>query len=391
MNLVVFNMSNVFDWRRGVVNRNFFVVRELLRSGKFEKVLLVDFLAVRCVGRSFGLRRTARYWRDCLLPLKGKRRLSARHVIWNGEKVFGVGQPVPVFSGFGVTGSWRVDLALVQKAMQEQGMDPAQTVVWSYNAFLPQALELAHSQTVFDAVDDWSLHASYKKEAAMLRQNYQRIGELAARIFTVSQGLVNNFPAGKAQWVPNGVDLDAFAKPNSPAPEIKPLPKPIIGYIGTVQERLDFKLLQTVCRRHQDKSFVFIGPVWGGVQAEANQLKQTCPNVFFLGRRPYNDVPAYLAAMDAAMIPHRLDSFLSTTNPMKMYDYLAAGKAVVSTPGAGTEQFTEQMYISADEEAFSAALDRALKEDSEERRRQRRQAVQAHTWKARTDKMLTLL
>ena len=120
MNLVVFNMSNVFDWRRGIVNRNFFIVRELIRSGTFEQVVLVDFLAMRPVSRFFGLRRTARYLRDCAGSLPMKKRLSARHMHWNAAEVFGVKTPVQVFSGLGLYRSCKKDMELLTSLMHGQ-------------------------------------------------------------------------------------------------------------------------------------------------------------------------------------------------------------------------------------------------------------------------------
>lgn len=388
MNLVVFNMSNVFDWRRGIVNRNFFIVRELIRSGEFEKVVLVDFLAMRPVSRFFGLRRTGRYVRDCAGALPAKKRLSARHMRWDAAEVFGVKTPVEVLSGLGLYRSCEKDMALLAILLRERGFDAGNTVLWSYNAFLPQAFEIPAAKKVFDAVDDWSLHASYRKEAAILRQNYDRIGRDAEYVFTVSEGLTKNYPAADTLWVPNGVDLDAFSHPMAVPSDIQGLSHPIIGYVGTVQERIDFALLQTVCKLHADKTFVFIGPVWKGVQAQADRLTEECPNVRFLGRRAYESVPAYLATMDLAIIPHRLDAFISTTNPMKMYDYLAAGKPIVTTPGAGTEMFAPLMSIVEKPGDFSGAITNELAVDSPEKRAIRQAAVKAHGWPARATEML---
>ena len=388
MNLVICNMSNTSDWRRGIVNRNYFVVRELIRSPLVERVLLVDFLAVSSVHKSFGRRRTARYLAE-LVGSKHGQRLGWRHKIsrdsrWNvGDK------PVYVLSGLGFPSHLPKDVDLLKKVMLEHGFGPEQTVLWSYNAFVPEFFTIPAALKIFDAVDNWSLHASYKREAARLQQNYARIGQSADLIFTVSDGLKNLFPARKSVWVPNGVDLANFSAQTHIPEDMSRLKRPVIGYVGTVQERLDFTLLQHVCRSHADKSFVFIGPVWGGVQSEVNELVSACPNVHFLGRRRYEDVPAYLSAMDAAIIPHRLDAFISSTNPMKMYDYLAAGKPVVTTSGAGTEQFSGVMHVVNGAEAFSQAIHLALQETGDIWTEKRRQAVLGHTWTARVQAMIS--
>lgn len=393
MNLVVFNMSNLHDWEQGIVNRNYFVLKELLKQSFFEDVFFVDFLAVQSLKKQFGWRRTGQYARTLLQGQADKRR-GLLHLTMTAE-----GHPFGkqtkrfhVYQGLGRLTSAKRDLDQISEWLDEHGVSPDNLVVWSYNAFLPEAMDLPARLRVFDAVDNWSLHASYQKESARLRANYQRIGERADVIFTVSEGLRSLFPLEKSHWVPNGVDAEEFSSIRHETPnDLKQIPKPIIGYIGTVQERLDFELLEHVCKQHADKSFVFIGPVWSGVKEKQVRLQQACPNAYFLGRRPYNQVPAYLQAMDVTMIPHRLDAFISSTNPMKMYDYLAAGKPVVTTPGAGTELFEQIMHITSTSQDFSRAIGRALQETGPEFALQRREAVKPHTWQARVENMVQLL
>lgn len=392
MNLIVFNMANVFDWQKGIVNRNFFIVRELLRSQQYKQVLLVDFLAIRSVERFFGIRRTLRYVSDCYGPLLQKKRVGKRHVLWNAKEVFGVENDVWVLSGLGLSRCAQADRTVVKNIKAELGFTAESTDIWSYNAFLPEVMDMPGRSHIFDAVDDWSLHASYKREVPLLQKNYAKIGQSADLIFTVSEGLLKKFDAKKSHWIPNGVDTDVFRQSAIRVPDdIATVRHPVIGYVGTVQERIDFSMLETVCAAHPQSSFVFIGPVWKGVRKEADRLMRVCPNVQFLGRRAYEQIPSYLAAMDVAMIPHRLDDFIGTTNPMKMYDYLAAGKAVVSTPGAGTELFARLMYIVDAPELFSSAISRALEEDSDQRRTERRQAVAPHSWQARAKEMFSFL
>jgi glycosyltransferase involved in cell wall biosynthesis len=264
-------------------------------------------------------------------------------------------------------------------------------LLWSYQAFAPEILDWPARVRVFDAVDDWSLHASYQKEADFLRKNYDRISQKADVIFTVSAGLAERFDPAKTRWIPNGIDPAPFTKDWPMPSDLAALPRPLIGYVGTVQERLDFALLKTVCRNHADKSFVFIGPVWKGVADQVASLSTACPNVHFLGRRPYEQTPAYLQAMDIAIIPHRLDAFLSSTNPMKMYDYLAAGKPIVSTPGAGTEAFAQHIVIAKDAAEFSEAINRALAADSPAQHQARQSALSGHLWSDRLAAMQAFL
>lgn len=391
MNLLMFNMSNFADWEQGIVNRNFFILKEILRSQSFENVFLVDFLAVQSLKKQFGVRRTLRYAKRLLRG--GKRQGLLHRTTTHSGEIFGLPHvTVHAYEGLGFLTSPKNDLRRIQDWLHSHNVNAGNLAVWSYNAVLPEALDIAASVRIFDAVDNWSLHASYEKESKIIKRDYQLISGRADIIFTVSDGLRSLFPEKKAHWVPNGVDLDAFAHARGQAPQdIAGLKRPIIGYVGTVQERLDFELMEYVCAQHKEASFVFIGPVWSGVKEKQVRLQRLCPNVHFLGRRPYNDIPQYISAMDAAIIPHRLDAFINSTNPMKMYDYLAAAKPVITTPGAGTDMFEKNMYVAETAQAFSRAIGQALQEDNEALRKARLEAVADHTWAARVKDMLNLI
>lgn len=388
MNLLVFNMSNLQDWEQGIVNRNYFVVRELLRRNEFDQIFLVDFLAVQSKKKPFGMRRSFRYAKRLLGGHTQRRGLFHTMTQREGQPFGEQTKRFHVYQGLGMLTDHKRDLQAISEWLLSHGVDAANLVIWSYNAFLPEALTMPARLRVFDAVDNWSLHASYQNDASLLRRNYQLISGRADVIFTVSEGLQALFPKEKARWIPNGVDLSPFTKAQQVPADISMLPKPVVGYVGTVQERLDFELMEFVCKRHSDKSFVFIGPVWKGVKEQQVRLQTKCPNVHFLGRRPYASVPAYLQAMDVAIIPHRLDAFISSTNPMKMYDYLAAGKPVVTTPGAGTELFETHMHVVNTSQEFAQAIDAAIKEQTPEQIAQRRKAVQPHGWEARVNAMV---
>lgn len=391
MNLVLCNMSNALDWKQGIVNRNYFIASELITSGAFDQVLLVDFLAVNPMGPLFGRRRTAKYALQVLFgQAKSARRYGWRHRVLDWQMPDLLSQTkVRVFSGLGLAHTRARDVQALKRVLLDEGFTVDNTVVWSYNAFAPELLTIPARLAIFDAVDDWSQHASYLRQREVLKQNYQMIGEQADLIFTVSDGLRALFPKDKTRWIPNGVDLRVFEKTNHQVrpTELASVAKPIVGYVGTVQERLDFELLEYVCGAIPEAEFVFVGPVWGGVQHRVDALMQSCANVRFLGRRPYEAVPVYLQAMDVAIIPHRIDTFIQSTNPMKMYDYLAAGMPIVTTPGAGTETFSQVISIVETPSAFAQAIREALQDKDPERKRKRQQAVSEHTWANRVSQM----
>lgn len=380
MNLLLFNMSNYVDWENGVVNRNYFIARELQKRPEIDKIFMVDFLAIQSRAKVFGKKRTWQYAKQvihCQDPVDSLGMFNCIRKI--GDKAY-------LLQGIGLGHSVDGLLKKVMDFVKEQGFTADNTMLWSYNPFLPEVFDLPAKIKVFDTVDNWAEHASYQKEAELLKRNYKAIDDKADLVFTVSKGLLDMFSRAKAIWIPNGVDSSQFAEVKRPRNE-----KPVIGYVGTIQKRLDFSWLTYLCSRHTDKKFVFIGPVWSGVEKEAEQLKAKCSNVEFLGRKNYDELPRLFSGIDVAIIPHKLDAFLATTNPMKMYDYLSAGLPVVTTPGAGTDMFSDYLYICEDKEQFSRAIDLALKEDSPDKVQARREAVKNHNWQARAEAMISEL
>ena len=99
----------------------------------------------------------------------------------------------------------------------------------------------------------------------------------------------------------------------------------------------------------------------------------------------------YIQQFDAGIIPHKIDRFIRFTNPMKMYEYLACGKPVVSTSGAGVDLFSEQLYITNDFKQFNLYLNQALKDKDERAVKERLEAIKEHSWLKRVDKMLDLI
>jgi glycosyltransferase involved in cell wall biosynthesis len=135
-------------------------------------------------------------------------------------------------------------------------------------------------------------------------------------------------------------------------------------------------------------SFVLIGPVWYPVIEE--RLKKL-PNIFFLGRKPYQEIPMYIQQFAVGIIPHKVDQFIKSTNPMKVYEYLACQKPVVATPGGDIEVFKDVVYVANDYQQFNDYVKEALAKDHEAIRQKRAEAVKEHGWAKKVDEMLSLI
>ena len=279
----------------------------------------------------------------------------------------------------------------IKKTAIDLGFDDF--VLWSYYPFAaPHWDNMGQKMTIFDAVDNWLLHSSYEKYTDRLKANYEKIKDETDLIFVVSKNLTNFFDdQPNVYWVPNGVDIKhynkKFALMNR---DISDIAKPIIGYVGVVQKKVDFELLKYLADKNPDKSIVIVGPVWAE-QEKAKEVLAQQKNVYFLGYKKYNEAPQYIQQFDVGIIPHKTAGFSATTNPMKMYEYLACGKPVVATDNIGTENVEDMISVAKDYESFNQAVNNALENDKPEAITKRREFVKKFSWFNTVSKMIDLV
>jgi len=273
-------------------------------------------------------------------------------------------------------------------------------VFWSYNPMFTEFLgKLNEKLFVFDTVDNWMEHPTYPKmmPPKRLKRNYFKIADKADLIFTVSQELKDFYAemsrTKDVHWIPNGVDFEFFNRPSAikQKTELDDFDKKIIGYFGTIESRLDLDLLAKVAEDHQDKEIAICGPIWPIVKPMFHKKMHKYKNVHTFGRIDYKVAPAYMNRFDVAIMPHKISEFTKSNNPMKLYEYLACGRPLVSTPSAGTEMFKDLIYLAEEPKAFSNLINKALTEDSPEKQFKRKNAIKAHSWKSRVDTMTDYL
>ena len=198
-------------------------------------------------------------------------------------------------------------------------------------------------------------------------------------MFCVSEPLrekVAERGAPHAVVLPNGCDFDAY----SDAP---PMPRhtdtPVIGYVGTVAPRVDVELIARLARLRPTWTFDMVGPVSPLVQLPSDRP----PNLRWAGKIPYDAVPARIRSWDVCILPLREIDYAHRSSPIQVFDYLAAGKPVVSSPVAQFEAWPDLVTTARGAEGFSVALEGALRDDSAPAQDRRRQFARHHSWDAR--------
>jgi glycosyltransferase involved in cell wall biosynthesis len=173
---------------------------------------------------------------------------------------------------------------------------------------------------------------------------------------------------GNVHFFGCGVDVAHFATARSDdlaVPQsIASLGKPVIGYYGVIDERIDYELLARVSAAFPDAALVMVGPV---VKVDPRELPQA-PNIHWLGQRGYDELPAYVKGFDVCLMPFALNEATEYINPTKTLEYMAAGKPIVSTAISDVKHhFVPVVEIGETPAAFVDAVRRALQAPDAER------------------------
>lgn len=188
----------------------------------------------------------------------------------------------------------------------------------------------------------------------------------------------------------HGVDYDLFARAeeNPFVPEdLRGIPRPIAGFFGAIDgHTFDLDLMEQVVEKRRDVSFVLVGKA----SMDCSRLAGH-GNVHLLGQKRYERIPHYGKCFDVCLMPWRQNRWVEACNPVKLKEYLALGKPIVSTPFRELERCDGLVYVARDAEAFARLLERAIAEDDEGRRRSRRACVREETWDARAREALEAL
>lgn len=211
-----------------------------------------------------------------------------------------------------------------------------------------------------------------------------------------SKSLAEEKRAENAQtyFVPNAANVEHSAKALEGSlavdEHLAGIPAPIVGYFGAVERRIDYELLEAVIAANPAWSFVFVGPV----SAEhAPRQFRAMKNVYLPGPVPYERMPGVLKGFDAAIIPFKKDEASRSIFPLKLFEYLGAGKAIVATDfNPDLKEFTgDAVQHCGNAEDFSAALTTALSPADEETTAERVAIARANTWERRGEDFMRIL
>ncbi len=185
-------------------------------------------------------------------------------------------------------------------------------------------------------------------------------------------------------YSPHAVSFNHFAKAQAlgtavPA-DISTFHGPMVGYIGMIDIWFDQELFRRVAERLNRYHFIVVGRVCVDISS-----LQRLSNVHFLGPRKFDDLPAYLQRFDVCIIPFKVNELTRHLNPIKLKEYLASGKPVVTTPLPDMEEVMDLIEIASDEQDFANKIEKALSENSSDHTKRRIERMRGDTWEARVE------
>lgn len=291
-----------------------------------------------------------------------------------------------------------VNCAVTARLLRRLGRSlPEPVVLWIYD---PGSAELAGSCgevfAVYDCVDDYAEQASSARGHALLAAGDRRAARHSRLVFTTSRTMYDRHRQLNAaiHLVPNGADYDHFARaadPSTAAADIAHLNCPVLGFAGNfLSSKVDFDLLDEVARARPAWSLLLIGPEARDTASALERLGHL-PNVYWIGPKPYADLPRYVAAFDVGLIPYLSNAYTRSCSPLKLYEYLAAGKPVVATGVPELEGMEPDVALADGPEQFIASIEDALDRRSEADRARRMELASQNSWEIRTDRLLELV
>lgn len=246
--------------------------------------------------------------------------------------------------------------AFLKKHLKKQSFP----VGWFYSpAFVPVLDQLEFDSVIYDCMDELSL---FKGASMQLIDQERQLMAAADIVYTGGKSLYESKKQKhhNVYCFPSSVDVAHFANENTGNIELphdmQNIPQPIVGYYGVIDERIDLELLRNTAAKCPSTSFVMIGPL---CKIEDHDLPKA-DNIYYLGMKSYDELPAYLHFFDIAMMPFALNDSTKYISPTKTLEYMSAYKPIISTQIKDVvRDYSHCVALVKDENDFAEAIAQA--------------------------------
>jgi glycosyltransferase involved in cell wall biosynthesis len=268
--------------------------------------------------------------------------------------------------------------------------------LWAFVAQNRSVLTLPFEHVIYDCVDEWSAFGSSSRETRFLTEMDALLCRRAELVFAGSKPLGESKSRLNPRTfvVNHGVDIDLFSKSADPATQVPPdlerIPHPRIGFIGLIDRmRFDVELLRKATENPR-YHVVIVGDVAGGLERLENFLP-AASNLHLLGLKPVAELPAYLKGLDVCLMPYLLNETTRNIYPLKLHEYMASGKPIVTTAIPAIEGFEDLLLVARNNEEFIGAIGRAVEEKDPGLEKRRRECARLNSWEERRSQKVDLI
>ncbi len=279
--------------------------------------------------------------------------------------------------------------ATVKAAVDSLGME--NVILWTYlHTSADLVGKLGESMVIYDCVDDHGAFPGHNPRVVASMEN--RLIQRADIVFASARHLAQRCRqfSDAVFLVPNGADVTHFkkAQEDGPIPEdLASVPHPVVGYIGYVHDWFNQAWIRQAAQNRPDWSFVIIGPV----HTDVGTLEDLS-NVHFLGEKKYEVLPDYLRQFAVCVIPFVQNELTRSVNPIKLYEYLAAGKPVVASRLPELEAFQDCIVLVDQAGEFEAGISQMIDTGNTPDQNQSRQdRVVDQSWDQRIQTMESVI
>ncbi|WP_067931830.1 glycosyltransferase [Alicyclobacillus kakegawensis] len=256
-------------------------------------------------------------------------------------------------------------------------------------SYLPAAADLVPilqpQAVIYDCADD---HAAFPgtHNPTLVRQLEAELTRRSHSVFATARNLADRLSQWRAdvQILPNAAEVEHFrrAETAEPHPLLRDIPHPRLGFIGGIGPWVDLAYIEALAALCPDCQLVLIGPALTDVKRLHRR-----PNVHLLGPQPYPDLPRFLAGFAATLFCFRASELTEGVNPVKVYEYIAAGREVIATPNRETGALARLLWLARTPDEAAAALRRILAGERRCTGSARESFLAANSWKQRVDVM----
>ena len=226
---------------------------------------------------------------------------------------------------------------------------------------------------------------SFSATSVGLEPTELRVLRCVDQVFIVSPSLmaVKGGINPHTAFLPEGVDYHLYTTRTVEPEDLASIPHPRVGYTGILKKQLNWGLLWDLAVRHSEWSFVFVGPpLWHHNIGESIKQMSSLRNVYFLGAKPVNALASYTQHFDVCIMPYRVNAYTNNIYPLKLHEYLASGRPVVSSPIRSMRNFADVIELAEGAEDWSRALTKTLNPCANSRAAMaaRQKIARGHDW-----------